>query len=200
MTEQLHEQIKQLLEANGPMGVNAIQKEVGIPLSTLQKYLDYKQTYFKKNAQRKWDLPENVAASEVADTSNHYATVIESQIIGINASFEMLSGQIRSTLALMSAHKPNPLPVASKVKPIDPGLSKYGEEIAVIVNVIKHKKADIPEEYQKLLTNVNWVELAIDRGRIYVRDNISDRIADLVLKSTDTLPEEVYTVLEEYQK
>ena len=51
--ESLHSDIKGLIEINGPMGVNQLAKALNIPLSSMQHYMDKKQTYFKKNQARK---------------------------------------------------------------------------------------------------------------------------------------------------
>lgn len=201
--ESLHQQIKDLISKNGAMGVNALQKELGVPLSSLQKYLDKQQNYFIKNHSRKWDLPENAAESDMSTVTDNYSSIIESQIAGMNVLTETLMAQFRATLTLMQANRPRNPPVADKSSHEmlkHPTVQEMLRDLEQLPTILKRKKSDIPEEYQDLLQNIDWLGLVITKGSSYFREVISPAIANLILHDDEKLPDDIVNVLEGYQK
>lgn len=195
----LHGQIKDLLTKNGAMGVNQLQKEIGIPLSTLQKYLDKQQNYFKKNHARKWVLPEVAVESEMSAMAENYVSIVESQLASISVLIETVMSQFKSTLTIMDANKPQTHPVAGKSANIHPRLLNLDENTTLMVAAVKQHKKNIPEEYVDLLLNVNWLDLAIDMGAIYYKEVLGSELTDVLTGSRDTISDEILITLEKYQ-
>lgn len=198
MTDPYYDQVRALILKNGAMGVNALQKEIGIPLSTMQRYLE-KQTYFKKTDQRKWDLPENVVKTQTSEVITNYDAVIESQITGIYAMFEMLTSQMKSTITLIGAQKTVTPPVADKSVNLPERLVKLHEATQAMPKAIKQHINNIPEEYRDILLKVKWLDLALDTGLNYYNDVIGNAIMGLMATDQDNIDDEVLTVLEKYQ-
>lgn len=82
MIKKYHDPIFKLIsEREEALGVNEIAKGTELPLSTIQKYLSTQQSYFRKNEDRKWDLPEKVM-SDITDSSLLLAVnVLENSIL-----------------------------------------------------------------------------------------------------------------------
>ncbi len=199
----MHEDILRLIQVNGPMGVNAIQRHLDIPLSTIQKYLDKQQNYFKKTERRQWDLPENREMSDFNEMKGNVATIVESQLIGVNATFELLNQQIKTIINLSANLKPVIGPsVAEKVQSIeiDPSITELLNMVQVIEGVIKKYKEKIPDEYLDLLLNTDLTRLAASRGSLYLQENLGGALSQIVLEDGDILPEGVVKMLETYQK
>lgn len=205
MSAELHDQIKELIERHGAMGVNAIQKEIGIPLSTLQRYLDTRQNYFKKTNDRKWDLPENVSANYAAAAETNQTQVIESQLTGITATFDMLSAQIKATVMLLETFKVKPqsssVAGSSNGKPIEVkgSLADLHKLIQLTPKIIRTKIDYIPEEYRDLLKGMNWSDLAADVGKIRFTE-FTDVIADMIVSDIQEVPTNMIEIMEQYQK
>ncbi len=198
MAEINQAEIKTLIERNGEMGVNALSKELKVPLSTMQKYME-RQTFFKKTKSRKWDLPERVATGESLSSVDNYQTVIDSQLNGINAMFELLTSNIRSTLLLLAAQKPILQPVASPTINIDPRLSKIVEFETKIQDVFKKQKHNIPETYRDLLFNFDYVGLILKEGQTYANTFLEDEIYELLSGKVQELTEDTLSILKENQ-
>lgn len=198
--DRFHDEVRRLIEQNGAMGVNQLSKALDVPLSTMQKYMDKDQNYFKKNHARKWELPEMSANSDIATVAGNYTNVIESQLMSMQALIDTLMASFRATVSLIDANKG--LSPVSTGKPTytDPDVAKMYEDIKLLTGSLKKKMSDIPEEYQDLLSSTNWVSLTLQMGRTYVTNNLNPEIVELILGNTDKLSDEVLKMLEEYQK
>lgn len=193
--DSLHPVIKALLEKHGAMGVNQLAKELDIPLSTMQKYLDKQQNYFKKNHARKWVLPDSLANSEMSVATENYTQIISSQITTIDTLINTLTSQFKATLALMEANKPNSAPVAVNHHPSIDKLLKFSETMS---KALKQYKNNIPEEYQDLVFNLDITDMCVNEGMNYINGN-SNELTSLLLGEVDTLSDETLKILESYQ-
>ncbi|MFY3741621.1 MAG: virulence-associated protein VapD [Candidatus Nitrosomirales archaeon] len=198
--DKYHADIRRLLEQHGAMGVNQISKELNVPLSTMQKYLDKDQNYFKKNHARKWVLPEISASEEMSVVSSNYSDVINSQIMGMQALIETLMSQFRATLSLIEANKGTSASVAGIMPDIHPEILKLNKAAKDMHTVFSKYISKCPDEYQELLKNVDLYRLIKERGTIYMNSEFSTEITSLFLERTVDLSNEVVAVLKEYQK
>lgn len=189
--------IRRLIEKNGPMGVNQLSKELGVPLSTMQKYMDKDQTYFKKNSARKWVLPEDSVKEDMSITSNNFSNLIESQLMSMQALIDTLMAQFRATVTLLETNKPQYTPVAEK---LHPRLVKMNENLKHTENVFKQYTPVVPEEYRELIANVDLHELAVKYGSDYLNGNFNTEISALFLEKSTELSEDVIEILKEHQK
>lgn len=199
-SDRFHHVVKELLERNGAMGVNQLAKELGVPLSTMQKYLDKDQNYFKKNHSRRWVLPEVSAASDMSTASSNYANIIDSQIRSMDALIETLMSQFKATITLMEAHKPLNRSVADMSPNIDTRLVKIHNDSVKINDIIRKKKDNIPEEYEEMLFNLDYVALVIGVGESYAIKILSTDVYALLAGNGNELPEDTIETLKEYQK
>lgn len=198
--EELFAQVKRLLEQNGAMGVNQLSKVLDIPLSTMQKYLDKDQNYFKKNSSRKWVLPDMAANDDMSVASSNMPSIIESQLMGMNALIETLMSQFRATVTLIEANKPRSLPVAGTSSNLSPELLKLDIKVKELYVVFKKYVNVCPEEYQDLIKNVDLYRLIIEKGLDYLNEGFNTELTSLFLEKDDTLSDEVLKVLESHQK
>jgi ACT domain-containing protein len=200
LTDTTHAEIKALLEKHGAMGVNQLAKELDIPLSTMQKYLDKDQTYFKKNQARKWVLPETSVNTDLNVVSSNYANVIDSQLMSMNALIETLMSQFRATITLIETNKPRNAPVAGIAPNIDPQVLKLDKTIKDNYALFKKYVKVVPEEYQDLIKNLDLARLTAERGTLHVKGEFGKEIAALMLEKITELSHDTLVVLEEYQK
>jgi len=191
--------IRSLIERNGPMGVNALSRQTGINLSTLQKWLE-RQSSFIKTEDRKWDLPENATAKAVKIENENFDAVMDSQLKGISTVAELLISNIKATVTIMNTQKPKAPSVAESQIPIDERLYKIQEDISLMPELIKKNSIKIPDDYKDLLNSIDWMQLHIDKGLLYFRDELSAHIADLILGNQDKLPDDTISTLEGYIK
>jgi len=191
--------IRSLIERNGPMGVNALSRQTGINLSTLQKWLE-RQSSFIKTEDRKWDLPENATAKAVKIENENFDAVMDSQLKGISTVAELLISNIKATVTIMNTQKPKAPSVAESQIPIDERLYKIQEDISLMPELIKKNSIKIPDDYKDLLNSIDWMQLHIDKGLLYFRDELSAHIADLILGNQDKLPDDAISTLEGYIK
>lgn len=208
--DKYHESVKRVLTEKGELGVNSIARELNMSVSTLQKYLE-NQSYFKKTEKRRWDLPHKVAARTINEQSTTnfelVASTITSQSVTLRSQLEaalmclsIMDSQvmiINDTAKLALAAVP---PVADKPRQIHQALLTIEENAKVMTNVIKSKLSDIPEEYQQLLLNTDWLVFIANRGVLYVNNEVAPEISNLVLKEDNELSDEVTKLLNEYQK
>lgn len=202
MIDKYKDEVEKLIQTNGAMGVNALSKALDIPLSTIQKYM-HRQSYFRMNVQRKWDMPTNVTTKEINEAINNFDNVIESQLSGITSLSEMLITQIKSTITILSAQKPVLTPVAAlpdKSVNIDPRLINVNEEVQKLKDVFKKQKSNIPDEYVDLLNNYDHVGLYLKEGKDYVTNMLQDELFELLTGQTQTLSEEAIQTLKDNQK
>jgi hypothetical protein len=198
MNDQYFEDIKALIQQNGAMGVNAISKAIDKPLSTVQKYM-HRQSYFKMNDQRKWDLPESVTTKEIQSTINNFDQVIESQLSGITSLSDMLITQIKSTITILSAQKPIIAAVADKSPNIDKRLIDFQSNTNKLKEIIKKQKANVPDEYYDLLINYDHIGLVMKEGSKYALDFLEGDIYSMLAGDARELSEETVEILRENQ-
>lgn len=198
--DQLHADVKVLLEKNGAMGVNQLSKELDIPLSTMQKYMDKDQTYFKKNSARKWVLPEVSAVSDMSSVSSNYSNIIDSQLMSMNALIDTLMAQFRATVTLIEANRPLMRPVTGKATNKYPIMDKVDNFVKSMEKAIKEYKNKIPEEYQELMLNLDIASMVINMGLDYISSKDCADITGLLLGDTETLTENSLKIIERHQK
>jgi hypothetical protein len=198
MNDQYFEDIKVLIQQNGAMGVNAISKAIDKPLSTVQKYM-HRQSYFKMNDQRKWDLPESVATKEIQSTISNFDQVIESQLSGITSLSDMLITQIKSTITILSAQKPIIATVADKSPNIDKRLIEFQNNANKLKEITKKQKANIPDEYYDLIFNYDHIGLVMKEGSKYALEFLEGDIYSMLAGNARELSEETVEILRENQ-
>src|ERR1043165_198534 len=110
--DKYYKPIEKLVQGKGPMGVNAIARELDLPTSSVQKWLD-RQRYFEKTSSRKWDLPSDQTYPRQPpqeEKSNHGLTgeldpVIEAQLKSIQRLHEMLATQLKNTVDFITEYE-----------------------------------------------------------------------------------------------
>lgn len=198
--DRFHAEIKALLEKNGAMGVNAIQKELDVPLSTLQKYLDKQQNYFKKNALRKWVLPEKLVNEHMSVITDNHTDIIENQISSMKMLARTLISQFDSTMILMATNNAKSPSVAGISDKVDPSIEKLTSFVTALQKAIKEYKDNIPDIYKDLILNLDVAKLCAYKGLGYMNDEKSADITGILLGERDTMSEAIITTLKEYQK
>lgn len=203
MTEKYKDLILPLIKQNGPMGVNALSKAVDIPVSTLQKYL-HRQSYFKLTDDKKWDLPENVAADIKSNTLELMTNVVENNIQLLRSQLEEMQLTLENTLTPIGTLKRGinniTTPVADKSNStIDPRLSRIMLMSTEIKRVFNKQKANIPEEYDKLLFNFDYIGLVLKDGEFYTNTFLEGEIYELLAGKEQTLSDETVEILKENQ-
>jgi hypothetical protein len=204
MIEKYHEPIFKLISEKGALGVNQIAKETEIPLSTVQKYLSTQQSYFRKNEDRKWDLPEKVT-SDISDSSLTLAVeVMENSIQLFKAQLEEMVQAAANVLTPINTIKRGisnkPAPVADKQPRVqNPKLAAILENVGRMPNLIKSKKSDLTDNYYQLLMNTDWLSMQLDLGDNYMKEVIVPGLSDLLLNQTEKLDEDTYTAIKDYQ-
>lgn len=202
MSDPYHTQIKGLIQKHGALGVNSLSKELEIPLSTIQKYM-HKQDYFRMNSRRKWDLPDNIAATEVKESISNFDSVIDSQLTGLTNLSELLIAQVKSTITLLTTQKPvytAGAALPAKSPDIHPLFIEKDKAIKETYALFKKYIPVVPEEYRDLLKNVDLVQLILERGAIAFNNVCQTEIGELFLESSTKLSDETVNLLEEYQK
>ncbi len=192
--------IRKYLEENGPTGVNELSKAVNIPLSTLQYYLDKKQTYFKKNNQRKWVLPETHVSAEISVVSDKLDGIIDSQLSSINVLVNTLMSQFNATVTLLQQQKMQSTPVAEIPRKLDKRLITMQEDAEKVYSIFKAKKSDIPEEYRSLILNLDYIGLVLTYGFNFTLNLLENEIYSLVAGKDNTLTDETINIIKECQK
>jgi hypothetical protein len=194
-----HSEVLTLITQKGPLGVSEIAKALNVPATTLQKQL-HSQDYFKLNNRKKWDLPENVAANNTNEAIKDFDKVIAGQLESTNALFGMLTSNINSIMTLLSAQKPIFAPVADNSTQLHPKVKELDKKIKETEVVFKKYVDKAPEMYQKLLRNLDLYALAIEKGTEYFNGTFTMEISSIFLEQTDQLSDEVFSLLEMYQK
>lgn len=205
MTDKYKEEVEGLIKTNGAMGVNALSKAMDIPLSTIQKYM-HRQSYFRMNVQRKWDLPVNVATPETKGPISNFDTVIDSQLTGITSLYEMLLTQIKMTITILGAQKPAFAPVASSsddksdiMSQMDSRMITMSQGAHKLRGMFKAQKSTIPEQYYDLLMNYDHIGLIIKEGGEYATKFLEDDVYPIASGSVDELDEETVQILKDNQ-
>jgi hypothetical protein len=159
----------------------------------------HRQSYFKMNDQRKWDLPESVTTKEIQSTINNFDQVIESQLSGITSLSDMLITQIKSTITILSAQKPIIAAVADKSPNIDKRLIDFQSNTNKLKEIIKKQKANVPDEYYDLLINYDHIGLVMKEGSKYALDFLEGDIYSMLAGDARELSEETVEILRENQ-
>lgn len=204
MIPKYHDPILTLLKAKGALGVNAIATETGIPLSTVQKYLDKQQTYFKKTAERKWDLPHNVQADIKTNTLELTVGVIENSILMLQSQLDEVKESLQSTLAPIGTLKRGIANVATPVASVQPDIDKRLIQLDIDVNdnleLIQKSKNSFESEYKSLILNMDFLGIILNYGLAYVKGPFFTEVSEVMLEKSDFLSEEVIEILKEYQR
>lgn len=202
----MHEDIKALLEKHGPMGVNALQRELKVPLSTIHKYLDKQQNYFIKTESRRWDLPERhvnpIRQLTGTNSGDSVSTIIDSQLVGMQATYELLTQQISTILNLAVSLKPsnNSTPVAKEDNgEVSKEWSDLYSQVSRLPGIFKSKKENLTPDQLELLLNVKWHSLVLNIGTKAFAP-ISDHLADLALGQETEIRDEIADLLVTYLK
>lgn len=198
-TDQYHSQILALIEKNGALGVNAISNSTNIPLSTVQKYM-HRQSYFKMNSHKKWDLPENIVANEVNASLSNFDTLIASNLTGITSLSEMLITQIKSAITLLSTQKPVYATVADRSVKLDEHMDRLNIFINNLQKAIKEHMSNVPEDYLDLMRNLDISKMCIYEGLEHMTSEHLRDITDLLLGDRDILTDDSLKMIEKYQK
>lgn len=202
--EKYKDDIIKLITERGPLGVNAIQRELGMPLSTLQKYL-HRQNYFKLNDDRKWDLPENVIGEIKTNTLSLMTNVVENSILLLKSQMEEMQLTIDNALSPIITLKKGvnniALPVADKGNiQIDPRLVRVSDDANKYTQIVKAQKGNIPDEYKDIVFSFDLVGLVLKEGEEYVRESVMDELSAVLVGKNSTLSEELIQTLKENQK
>jgi hypothetical protein len=192
--------IHALLEQHGALGVNYLAKELNVPISTLQKYLDKDQNYFKKNQSRKWVLPGTAVSTDMSVVSNNFSNVIDSQLMSMEALINTLMSQFRATATLIETNKGSHHPVAQQIPNIDQRLIELDKESQKIYDVIKKQKANIPEEYKGLLFNLDYVGLVLKIGHTFAANMLGNEIYGVLAGRDKVLDDETLELIKDHQK
>lgn len=200
-TYDYHDRIHALLSERGAMGVNEIQKALDdVPLSSLQYFLDKKQSYFKKTPNRKWDLPEKVQLIQNEHTKKNYSVIVATQLKSINTLFETMMSQISSAVSLLEDANTIELPVAAKLPDIDQQFITTSNQCIAIGKVFKERLKQFPDEYQELVSNLDIVKLTLSKGTDYMNDVLSPTLSSVLIGEADELPSDFVEILEKFQK
>lgn len=205
MIEKYHKPILALISKEGALGVNSIAKATDIPLSTVQRYLNLQQNYFRKNDERKWDLPERVNA-DITDTSLSLAVnVVENSILLIKTQLADVLNSVENALSPLNTVKRGiqnkPASVADTTPKVENELLESTlEQIDRLPSILKSKKENIPDELLKVLLNTKWLDLLLDYGRNYFKEVIEPDLYDLALGTSTELSEDTLSTIKGYQK
>jgi hypothetical protein len=202
--EERKDQITKVLSSKGALGVNALARETGINVSTLQKYL-ISQSYFRQNERKQWDLPERVTSDIRHNQLEMLATVAEGSIGLIRANVEELLINIDNALSPLKTLKRDiariQLPVAQSVNvQIHPLFQDILDKLEQMPAILKSGKDKVNPEMYDILVNTDWHKLVLEMGSLYFSNTISGEIYNLILGETDILSEDALTTVKEYQK
>lgn len=197
--------IESLLKANGSMGVNAIARELDVPVSTIQKWLE-RQRYFVKNEKRQWELPGT--KSTVRQLNGEIREVINSQLVTIERLHRTLADQLEATVDFIKDYEIKQ-PQGTKldevdrpVADIDPRLIQLQEDAKKLKEIFNKKdiKSNIPEEYKALLNGYDHVGLVLKEGKDFTTKFLEDEIFSLLSGRISSLSEGTVGILKENQK
>ena len=198
--DRFYDEILKYITEYGETGVNVLARELNVPLSTMQRYLE-KQTYFRKTVNRKWDIPDNVEKDIKSNTATLMVESVETVIKLIESQVSELQLQLQAALMPINTLKraviaTNPS-VATKINPL---FETVQEDANNVYEAIKGNKSNIPEEYLDLILNVDLVRIILKKGADYYKDTFISALSGLILKETDELPDEILELIEHCQK
>lgn len=205
--EERKDEILHIINEKGPQGVNALATALGVPLSTMQKYL-HNQKYFRINDKRRWDLPENVQADIGAQALALMVTGIETSILLLQTQLD--EARIAADNLLVPTSSLKKALTAFKV-PARPSVAKEDtrvipERLNLILDtlenlpkIIKKRKEFVSEEVYNLLMSTDWLNLMLDNGKKVVDSVINPELQDVLLGEKSEFSEDVLSILLEYQ-
>jgi hypothetical protein len=203
MNEKYYDDILRIITERGPTGVNVLAKELNVPLSSMQRYLE-KQSYFKKTEDRKWDLPNNVEADIKTNTVALMVGSVENALMLLDSQLAEIQLNVQNALmpvnTLKRAVNTIVAPVADKPTNLHPSVQKLLKFETLMRKALKDNKDNIPEEYIDVLNNVDYVEMAAEMGLDYVLGPQFQDITELITRTGDKLSEDTLEILEKYQK
>lgn len=204
MTDERKSEITRVLAQKGALGVNALAREIGLNVSTLQKYL-HNQSYFRINESKKWDLPERVTSDLRVNQLESLATVTEASITLVRSNIEELLINVDNALAPLKILKRDigripPSVANSGTINLHPAISSLLENVAKYPEILKSKKDALSQENYELLQNVDWIPLILDMGRDFMTEVIDPEVYRLILGETTELSEDALIPLKKYQK
>lgn len=201
--DKYYDEILQYITEHGETGVNILAKELNLPLSTMQRYLE-RQTYFRKTINRKWDLPDNVESDIKSNTMTLMIESVENAVKLLNSQLDEIQSNVQNALMPISTLKRavNSLntPVAGNSDEVTPIMIDTDKKIKTTYTVFKKYKDRIPEGYTELILNVDMHRLTVEMGTIFTNADFSTDISSLLLGQIDELPEDTIEILKEYQK
>lgn len=194
------ETIANIIAEQGPMGVNALAMELGVPASSLQRYLTA-QDYFRKTSDRRWDLPGNVN-SEVK--SNTLALMVDNAITGnklVHASVQEIIEQVEILTKTLTIVKRNVHNITNNNPPVaDERFATLEKDSETLKEAIKRNKANInPELYDQVL-RFDFIGMILDRGKPATRNFLDTVLTPIVLGDIDSIDDPNYELLKEFQK
>lgn len=207
MQDRYKSDIITLITQRGPLGVSALSKELNVAASTLQKYL-HKQSYFKINEDKKWDLPENVVSDIKSNTLVLMTDLVETNVKLLKSQLEEMLQTVENAINPIETLKRGvntyQAPVASKsdkpVQKIDSRISEIIEMEATLQSIFKKQSSNIPEEYRDLFFNFDYIGLVLKEGQSYTKEFLEEGTYALLAGKDTTLEEDVLQILKDNQK
>ena len=191
------------INEHGETGVNVLAKQLDVPLSTLQRYLE-RQTYFRKTINRKWDIPNNVDADIKSNTMTLMVNSVENALMLLDSQLSEIQSNVQNALMPVGTLKRAVIglsaPVADKSDEMHPFIVEMDKGIKESYMVFKKYMSKIPEEYQELIKNVDLYRLSVDMGTKFMESDFNVDISSLLLEKTTELSEDTVEILKEYQK
>ncbi len=207
--EKYHEPILAFLERNGESGVNAIAAGIGMPLTSVQKYLN-RQTYFKKTMKRQWDLPERVTEKLATDQETNrlkaLAQSLQTQVLLLNQGLEMhvasmadITKQIESISPMLESFTPSVAESSHSNRKFDPRLIEIQDKCDNNMKAIKAHKANIPEVYLEMLLNLDSIAISLSPDKDELTRIMADEIVPLITGNSKELSDYAVDMLLNYQ-
>lgn len=205
--DKYHLPIENLLKVNGSMGVNAIARELDMPTSSVQKWLE-RQRYFVKNEKRQWELPDTKNTTTTRQINGELREVIDAQLLTIQRLHRTLADQLEATVDFIKDYELTPPQVIEKEKEatpvadVDPRLIQLQEDAKKLKEIFNKKdiKSNIPDEYKALLNGYDHVGLILKEGKDFATKFLEDEIFSLLSGRIAILSEETVDILKENQK
>jgi hypothetical protein len=207
-TDEKKELILAVLRDKGAMGVSTLAKEVGLPVSTIHRYL-HDQNYFKLNERRRWDLPERVQTETNGNTLTLMVSGLENAILFLKAQLEEVRNSVDGLLVPTNTLKKGitnfsiepALPVAIPSKRAIPErIETLLETLDNLPKIIRSRKDFVKPETYEMLRKVEWLDLMLDYGKKALDDIINPELQDVLLGNQEEFSEDVLGILKEYLK
>lgn len=195
------EKIAAIIGEKGPMGVNALAMELGVAPSSLQRYLTT-QDYFRRTANRQWDLPDNVTIDTKANT---LVLMADSALAGtrlLQANITEFGEQLEIIIKSLDILKKNIFTYQKNINPpvADSRFADFESANEKLRDAIKRNRDNIPEEYYDLIYNYDHVGYIIEVGKKSAVDFLESQLAPLILGDHTELSDETVTILKENQR